>query len=151
MASEPQTSTHHKVEKDCRLGDYSTSHHVPRWRAWVPVHWPMLWRLQINTSQPNKHISWQTIHSGWREWKICPSVTGSLQWSRRCWCRSLHQFPHFLSVVLHVYPENQQHFLLLTSLKGQKITQNSSQNTNISRRVFDITGPERNNYVGFAT
>lgn len=30
--------------------------------------------LQINTSQPNKHISWWTTCPGRIQWKICPSI-----------------------------------------------------------------------------
>lgn len=111
-----------------------------------PAHWSILGLFQINTSQPNRHISRQIICSGWRDrdlpsnWRQSPVVSD-------CLCRSSHQFPHFLSVVLNIYPENQQHFSLLTSLKRQKSTQDSSQNTNISRRAFDITDPGRNYYM----
>ena len=49
-------STHHKEEKDCHLGDYSTSTHVPRWRAWAKPC-PL-----INLMVSDKHLPTQQAH-----------------------------------------------------------------------------------------
>lgn len=121
--------------------------HVPRWTAWAKPC-PLISLMAVS----DKHLPTQQAHSTadhllWLETEICLAIGGSLHWSQGCLCRPSHQFPHFLSVVLNIYPENQQHFSLLTNLKGQKSTQDSSQNTNISRRAFDITDPGRNYYM----
>lgn len=49
---------------------------------------------------------------------------------------------HIFSVVLNISPREPAAFLP-TSLTLQESTKDSSQNTNVSRRVLDITGPGR--------
>lgn len=50
-------STHHKEEKDCHLGDYSTSTHVPRWRARAKPC-PLINLMAV----PDKHLPTQQAH-----------------------------------------------------------------------------------------
>lgn len=86
-------------------------------------------------------LLWEVVRDLSIRWQQSPVVTG-------CMCRPLHQFPHFLSVVLNIYQVSQQYFSLSTNSKWQQSTQDRSQDMSISRRVFDITGPGASNVFG---